>query len=180
MPSSGALRGGRGLLTPVRCVRKLSPGPRTGLRFSAIHSEGHPATPLNGLSRHAVASDGVVYLGHTRTGGALYIERSLRARIESCPSECSTSWRMGRIMSDEHREARQEVGGHEALRPTIQIPPARGGNYRLHFRSYPGGLRGSPNQSFLTFTGRPVRYDDAKGREGALVSWWRGAVDASP
>jgi hypothetical protein len=80
-------------------------------------------------------------------------------------------------MPDEHHEARQEVGGHEAFRRSDSSK--RGGNYRLHLRSYPGGLSGSPQQLSL-FTGRPVRNYDAKGREGAFVSWSRGAVDSSP
>ncbi len=78
MPSSGALRGGRGLLTPVRWVHML-PTRRTGLQFSRHDKvdKGPPATfpgprnniaaPLRGrhkkvrregrAGRHAAAGD---------------------------------------------------------------------------------------------------------------------------
>ena len=81
-------------------------------------------------------------------------------------------------MSDE--QSRGSTGGRSAQGlPTIRFPQQGEGIIGSTFVRTQEASAVLLN-SRLSFTGRPVRNYDAKGREGAFVSWSRGAVDSSP
>ena len=106
-------------MTPVRCVRKLSTGSRTGLRFPALHSESPPATtfwilemiwPLKGGRVAEACAHGRCAAHRTKYSGAFSLSLGLFGVPEG----------RGRVMQGE--QSRGSTGGRSARGlPTIRF-----------------------------------------------------------